>query len=78
VLAYASEWDSEEAAGRYFDAYRTVLERKWKSLAVSSESPAALDGTGDDGRFELRRNGTRVTAIEGLDPAAPAAAGGLH
>jgi hypothetical protein len=78
VLAYASEWDSEEAAGRYFDAYRTVLEHKWKGLAVSSESPAALDGTGDDGRFELRHNGTRVTAVEGLDPAAPTAAGGLH
>ena len=68
VLLYATEWDSEESAAQYFAAYREVMHKKWKTMTVSSEESDAVTGTGDDGRFELRRKGTVVTSVEGLDP----------
>jgi hypothetical protein len=69
VLLYAVEWDSEDAASRYFAAYCEVLQKKWKKMTVTSETPDAILGEGDDGRFELRRRGPVVTSVEGLDPA---------
>jgi hypothetical protein len=69
VLLYASEWDSDENAGRYFAAYREMMKKKWKQMSVTAESADSVSGTGDDGRFELRRKGALVTSIEGLDPA---------
>jgi len=69
VLLYAVEWDSEEAARHYLTAYRENLGRKWKQMNVSADAPDSVDGTGDDGRFELRRKGAVVTSVEGLDPA---------
>jgi hypothetical protein len=69
VLLYAAEWDSEESARLYLTAYREVLAKKWKRMTVASESDGAVTGEGDDGRFELRRNGKVVTSIEGRDPA---------
>jgi hypothetical protein len=69
VLLYAAEWDSEDAASRYFAAYREVLSKKWKSMTVDSASDDLVTGLGDDGRFELRRKGAIVTSVEGLDPA---------
>ncbi|MGD0777466.1 MAG: hypothetical protein ABSC05_32125 [Candidatus Solibacter sp.] len=69
VLLYAVEWDSEDAARQYFAAYRTQLSKKWKQMTVATESAEAVTGTGDDGRFELRRQGTIVTSMEGLPPA---------
>lgn len=69
VLLYAAEWDSEDSARRYFAAYRRQLSKKWKQLTVATETDAAVTGTGDDGRFELRRKGAVVTSMEGLPPA---------
>jgi len=66
VLLYAVQWDSPEVARRYFAAYRQVLAKKWKKLTVSSETADAVTGTGDDGGFELRCQGTTVTSTEGL------------
>jgi hypothetical protein len=71
VLLYAVEWDSEEAARDYFNAYRQALEKKWKKMQIASEAPDLIAGTGDDGRFELRRQGAIVTSMEGLPPAPP-------
>ena len=68
VLLYAAEWDTEESAGQYLAAYREILGKKWKNFAVTSDNPDAVLGTGDDGRFELRRKGAIVTSVEGLDP----------
>ncbi len=68
VLLYVTEWDSEESAAQYFAAYREVMHKKWKKMTVSTEESGALTGTGDDGRFELRRKGATVTSVEGLDP----------
>jgi hypothetical protein len=67
VLLYASQWDSEENARRFLDAYLDVLRKKWKKIALDPESPAGVTGSGDDGRFELRRKGAVVTSVEGLD-----------
>jgi hypothetical protein len=66
VLLYSSEWDSEEAARRYFEAYRQVLAKKWKKMTVAAETPDSVLGAGDDGRFELRLKGAIVTSVEGL------------
>jgi hypothetical protein len=68
VLLYAVEWDSEDAARQYFAAYREALGKKWKKLTVTSETADSVSGTGDDGRFVLRRNGATVTSQEGLPP----------
>ncbi len=69
VLLYSVEWDDEAVAERYFKAYQAVLAKKWKKLTVTSEAAGRVDGTGDDGRFELRRKGAIVTSVEGLGPA---------
>jgi hypothetical protein len=69
VLLYAAEWDSEESARRYFAAYREALGKKWKKMSVASETADSVTGSGDDGRFELRRKGAIVTSVEGLDTA---------
>jgi hypothetical protein len=69
VLLYAVEWDSEDAGRQYFAAYRAQLAKKWKQMTVATETADAVTGTGDDGRFELRRKGAVVTSMEGL-PAA--------
>jgi hypothetical protein len=69
VLLYAVEWDSDEIGRAYFNAYRQALEKKWKKMQIASEDPDYITGTGDDGRFELRRQGAIVTSMEGLPPA---------
>jgi hypothetical protein len=71
VLLYAVEWDSEDAARNYFSVYRQALEKKWKKIHLTSEVPDCISGTGDDGRFELRRRGAIVTSMEGLPPGNP-------
>ena len=68
VLLYALELDTEEAARQYFAAYREQLAKKWKQITVTSEAADAVSGTGDDGRFELRRKGALVTSVEGMAP----------
>ena len=69
VLLYASEWDSPDAARRFFQAYREVLAKKWKQMKVDAQTMELVTGTGDDGVFELRLKGNIVTSVEGLDPA---------
>ena len=66
VLFYAVEWESEDAARRYFAFYKEALGKKWKNIAIATESADSADGAGDDGRFELRRKGAIVTSVEGL------------
>jgi hypothetical protein len=65
VLVYASEWSGAEAARRYFEAYRQVLEGKWKRMAVKTATATELSGAGDDGAFTVRLEGARVTSVEG-------------
>jgi hypothetical protein len=66
---YAVEWDDEASAARYFALYRQVLTKKWKHMTVDTETADHIAGTGDDGRFELRRTGAVVTSVEGMEAA---------
>ncbi len=66
VFEYASQWDSEEAAGRYFLAYQKILQRKWKRCDGSVSTTNVFAGTGDNGRFLVRWSGTVVSSVEGL------------
>lgn len=81
VLAYASEWAGPAVARKYFELYQRVLKGKWKTFQVDSESENAVAGRGDDGYFLLRRDGARVTSLEGMQSprdAAPAPPDALH
>jgi hypothetical protein len=69
VLLYAVEWDDAASAGRYFRLYRKVLEKKWKHLAIESESGTTLSGAGDDGHFLVQLTGNAVTSLEGAESA---------
>ena len=64
---YAVEWDDAASAGRYFKLYRKVLEKKWKKLAIESESDTAFSGAGDDGHFLVQLTGNVVTSTEGTE-----------
>jgi hypothetical protein len=66
VLAYASQWDTPEAAQNYFGLYLQVLQRKWKQMKMTSRSATEATGTGDSGKFVLRITGSVVESIEGL------------
>jgi hypothetical protein len=72
VLLYASEWDSLESARKMFEAYRQVLKGKWKEMTVATDTLGSLTGSGDDGDFRVWLAGTRLSAVEGLPPAATA------
>jgi hypothetical protein len=66
VLFYVSEWQDESAAARYFDAYRKVLQGKWKKFEVTSEDTNHLAGKSEDGYFAVRRTGRLVLSKEGF------------
>jgi hypothetical protein len=68
VLVYSSEWDSDDSARDFFNAYRGAMQKKWKKMAIASETADRVAGTGDDGGFVLERKGALVTSIEGTDP----------
>lgn len=68
-LFYASEWKDAESARRMFDAYRRVLNGKWKTMSVTRDLENVLEGTGDDGLFRVTLDGTRVTSVEGMKTA---------
>lgn len=63
VLQYASEWASDETAAEFLRLYTQVLKKKWRHFeALTGEA-----GRGDDGFFVLRRQGSVVTSLEGLE-----------
>ena len=66
VLSYATTWEDEAAAVRYFGVYRMVLAGKWKKLQIVDDTGTQLTGEGDDGFFVLRCQGDRVSSVEGL------------
>jgi hypothetical protein len=72
VLSYISEWDSEQAARRYFELYESILRGKWKNMNVTSRTESEIRGTGDSGDFTVRLSAKTVHSFEGLG--GPAAA----
>jgi hypothetical protein len=72
VLVYASEWSGPEQARRFFELYQKVLAGKWKRYEVDASGSDRIAGRGDDGYFLLRRQGSRVSSLEGLESLAEA------
>jgi hypothetical protein len=66
VLLYSSEWADLEAAGKFFDLYREVLRRKWKSMEIVEEKDGLLTGRGDDGVFMIRLQQATLISLQGL------------
>jgi hypothetical protein len=66
ILAYASEWETEEAAAGFFSLYRKILTGKDPKTQFEGETEQEMRGSGERGRFTIRREGVRVTALEGL------------
>jgi len=66
-LVYASAWSDEAAAERFFRLYRRILEGKWKSMRVESDTDTVLTGEGDDGWFRVQREGNVVRSREGCE-----------
>ena len=67
LLAFASTWDSEESAQKFFDLYRRVLKGKWKALEITSDAPSSVEGRGDSGYFRAWVSGVTVNHIEGAE-----------
>lgn len=66
LLCYAVEWDTPESARTYFNLYEKVLRGKWKKIEVRTHTANELAGTGDDGNFVVRLEGSTVSSLEGL------------
>ena len=66
VMGYASQWKTPDDAREAFAAYKNVLKGKWKSFSNVRETDGLIEGIGDDGRFELRLDGARITSVEGM------------
>src|SRR5260370_32251062 len=65
VLAFASTWDSQDSARKYFELYRRVMQGKWKTFEIESENASSLAGRGDSGYFRMWIEGAAVNHIEG-------------
>jgi hypothetical protein len=66
VLAYASDWDTQEAAALVFDDYKKVMRKKSKNIKIEQDAETVFTGVNERGRFEVRVEGTRLSALEGL------------
>lgn len=66
VLLYAAEWDSAHSAGEYFEAYRKILQSKWRHCEFSVQKSTMVAGTGDNGYFVFWLSGNTVSSVEGL------------
>ncbi len=66
VLLQTSVWESDEVARAFFEFYRKALKGKWDDMSVERENADFLQGTGDDGHFEVRLAGKAVYSVEGL------------
>jgi hypothetical protein len=66
ILLYASQWESEESARRYFLSYQKVLHRKWRTCDPSLSTATVFAGVGDNGRFVVRLSGNTVSSVEGI------------
>lgn len=66
VLVYASEWESEADAERFFKLYRNICAKKLPGARFDSETPEKFEGASERGGFVVTRAGAVVTGIEGM------------
>lgn len=67
TLIYESEWSDADAAARYFDAYKEILRKKWKTVDLTSESADRYAGKSEDGYFAVTRDGSKILSQEGFE-----------
>ena len=67
LLAYSSEWQSAACAEQWFEAYSLIVRSKSSKFETIRASPDLLAGHSDEGYFLLRREGSRVSSLEGLE-----------
>jgi hypothetical protein len=65
-LLFATEWDSEDSAVSFLNAYQTVLEKKWKHLDKGDENTTHISGKSEDGYYRVERKGKIVISLEGF------------
>ena len=66
ALAYASVWDSEETATKFFHAYEDVLKKKFASCEFKEKTAARMTGKSEEGWFVTKLEGRRVSSLEGV------------
>jgi len=67
ALAYATSWEDEAAARKFFDVYQQVLAAKWKRCEFGERSAIRAVGHSEDGWFSVSLEGRGVASIEGLN-----------
>jgi hypothetical protein len=66
-LLYISQWQDDEAARKFFSAYRkSILPVKLKKATFRQDADGLVTGRADDGYFRMERRGREVTVLEGL------------
>jgi hypothetical protein len=68
ALLFATDWDSEDSATAFFNAYQAVLEKKWKHLDKDKGDQDAghYSGKSEDGYYRVERKGRTVLSREGF------------
>jgi hypothetical protein len=66
VLVYASEWESEADAARFFKLYRDICAKKLPGARFDTETAEKFEGASERGGFVVTRAGAVVTGIEGM------------
>ncbi len=67
TLIYESEWSDADAAAKYFDAYKEILRKKWKTVDVTGQTADRYAGKSEDGYFVVTRDGSKVLSKEGFE-----------
>jgi predicted component of type VI protein secretion system len=65
VLLFATAWDTEDSAIAFLNAYRTVLEKKWKTVEKDDRG-GGLSGKSEDGYYRVERTGKTILSREGF------------
>ncbi len=65
-LVFATEWESEDAAIAFLNAYQSILEKKWQKMAAGEKDVTHLSGESEDGYFRVERKGKLVLSREGF------------
>jgi hypothetical protein len=66
VLLFATDWDSEDSAVAFFNAYQAVLEKKWKHPEKGDRDATHYAGKSEDGYYLVERKGRTVLSREGF------------
>jgi hypothetical protein len=66
VLAWAANWDTSDAAARFFRDYRKVLSGKSKGCEFDENGETALYGHNEHGFFKVVVMGKRFESVEGM------------